>query len=643
MKKRPYPVVDLTGGININRDPLLIQDKESPNATCVRIEDGIIKKDMGWRAIGLPLLGTPMMIDTFYKSDGIYRVLCFTTTSAYRWDSTLLEWIDITCGVELSDCESAWTASANVTCTNDTALYKKGSKSVKNALAAGFTTGLASYIDFASKDLTSYTQIHLWVYSSVNLTAGQAQFLMDDTSACASPIETIDLPAIVANTWTRVSLAIAVPASCGAIASIGLKMTADVGAANIYLDDIRAVLESTGDISDSYSGTTFMDTYIVTNYKDVMKKYDAAPDYLEVLGGSPPKAKSITTFMNRLVCCFTNETGTDHPFKVRWSDPGTIETWTASNYLEASDNSEWCVALKNIGGKCALFKEMSIWDLQYIGGTVVFQLTMRINQVGTMAPSAIANLRETLLFFGYDGIYNYDQTQVQCISDNIYPSLFRTGTKTINLAAVRSFCGMYTEELHEYWISLCEYGNTYPSLLYKFSMETKSFVKRVNLPITCMGYMERTAAMATWATATELWSTYPSAWAQQNLPPNAATILVGYNTGQIYEDDRSTTTNDAFVFETKDFMFGHACRVVECRVACRYGGYTIYYSTDGGVTWITGTSFAYATDWVEHVYYINITTQRIRFKIYTTEGAIEIRWIEPWVLERTRSKLLTTA
>ena len=40
--------------------------------------------------------------------------------------------------------ESAWTASANVTATADTTQYKEGSKSAKNAIAAGFTTGLAA-------------------------------------------------------------------------------------------------------------------------------------------------------------------------------------------------------------------------------------------------------------------------------------------------------------------------------------------------------------------------------------------------------------------------------------------------------------------------------------------------------------------
>ena len=82
MKKVPYPITDLTGGINVSKDPLYLTDKESVDMQCVRMYKGIIKKDLGWKTFGLPLLGVPMLIDTFYKSDGVYRTLCFPTTSA---------------------------------------------------------------------------------------------------------------------------------------------------------------------------------------------------------------------------------------------------------------------------------------------------------------------------------------------------------------------------------------------------------------------------------------------------------------------------------------------------------------------------------------------------------------------------------
>ncbi len=652
MRKSPYStlvgakqgavVTDLTGGINILKDPLYIADKESPNIICGRYDKGILKKDMGWTAFGLPLLGVPMYIDTYYKSDGVYRVLCFTTTSAYKYDSTIGDWYDITRGVELTDCETAWTASASITATADGTYYKKGTYSAKLAIAAGFTTGLAAYYDISSKDLTTHDHIHLWVRSSVALAAGDIQLLLDNTSGCVSPVETIDFPAIVADTWTRVSLTIATPASCGAIVSVGLNVAVDKGACNIYLDDIRSVIEYTGTVLDPFSATTYLDTYVVTNFKDPILKYDASPDYLELLGGSPPRAKSITTFTNRLVVCFTND-GSDHPFRVQWSDAGTIETWTPSNYLEASDGFDWCTSLNTLGNKCVLFKEVSIWDLLYIGGTSVFQLNKKIDQVSCMAPSTIQRVRDKLVFFGYDGIYSYDQSQVQCISDNIYPILFKTGEKTVNLGAVQAFNASYIEELREYWVSLCENSSSTPSLLMKYNITESSFIRRNDKPITCIGYYEKVTAPITWATATGTWGDASGAWGSRSLPGNAATTLVGYNDGQIYEDDRFTTTSDEFIFETKDFLYAHATRLTECRVEARYGGFTIWYSVDGGVTWTEGTTFAFRADWSEFIYYMNITTQVIRFKLTTSQPTFELRWIEPWHIDRFRSKTLRSA
>ena len=58
MKKTPYPIVDITGGLNVDRDPTMLLDKESPNLRNVRFSQGILKKDVGMNLFGsgLPLL-----------------------------------------------------------------------------------------------------------------------------------------------------------------------------------------------------------------------------------------------------------------------------------------------------------------------------------------------------------------------------------------------------------------------------------------------------------------------------------------------------------------------------------------------------------------------------------------------------------
>lgn len=148
----------------------------------------------------------------------------------------------------IEDCEDAWNESvdADVTATADASVYKVGTKSCKLAVAAGASAGdiLATEAIAPAKDLSTFSKIGMWIRSDVALAAGDLQLLMDDTANCASPIETLDVPAVVTadlNTFKFVKMSLAAPASCTAIASIGLKMAVDKGAFNVYLDGIVAM------------------------------------------------------------------------------------------------------------------------------------------------------------------------------------------------------------------------------------------------------------------------------------------------------------------------------------------------------------------------------------------------------------------
>jgi hypothetical protein len=48
--------------------------------------------------------------------------------------------------LNITDCETAWTASANVTSTADTAQFKENTRSAKHVIAGAFTTGLCAYL-----------------------------------------------------------------------------------------------------------------------------------------------------------------------------------------------------------------------------------------------------------------------------------------------------------------------------------------------------------------------------------------------------------------------------------------------------------------------------------------------------------------
>ena len=146
--------------------------------------------------------------------------------------------------LSLSTCETAWTASdaVNITMTADATVYKVGTKSVKAAVGAGAAAGAYWYLNFAAaKDLSKYTHIAFWARSSVAASAGDLKFELDDTAALASPATLLDLPALVQDTWQYCILAIPDPSILTAILSVGIEYHVDLGACNVYIDDVRAV------------------------------------------------------------------------------------------------------------------------------------------------------------------------------------------------------------------------------------------------------------------------------------------------------------------------------------------------------------------------------------------------------------------
>jgi hypothetical protein len=144
-------------------------------------------------------------------------------------------------GKILDDCQAAWTAKANVTSTAEVAGKKVNAKGGKHIIAGVFATGLVATHDFASIDLSSYKYVGFWIYSDIAVAAGVLQLVLDDTAACASPVESLDIPALPAGQWRYVKLAFAgAGATRNAILSVGINAFSDPGAATVFIDDIRA-------------------------------------------------------------------------------------------------------------------------------------------------------------------------------------------------------------------------------------------------------------------------------------------------------------------------------------------------------------------------------------------------------------------
>ena len=188
-----------------------------------------------------PVTGRVLMVNKFEKAETGQAVLDWEPSA---WDlgtvTAKIKAADVG-GNVLNNCDTAWDAAANVTCSADTSVKVEGTGSNKMACAAGLAAGALMATDvITSVDLTYALHIDFWFRSDVALNAGDVQLLIDNTATCASPTKSWDLPAISANTWTKVSIVCGDMSGAGnnAIISIGLKQVVDKGAMNCYIDAV---------------------------------------------------------------------------------------------------------------------------------------------------------------------------------------------------------------------------------------------------------------------------------------------------------------------------------------------------------------------------------------------------------------------
>ena len=145
-------------------------------------------------------------------------------------------------------CDVAWDESvdSDVTLSLDTKDYRQGSSSNKLVVAAGAAANDILATDaISSLNLSGYTHVELWIKSTVAAVAGDLKLLLDDTALCASALESLSIPALVANTGTYARLALANPRLDTAIISVGLQYVTDLGACTLWIDKIRAYAADT--------------------------------------------------------------------------------------------------------------------------------------------------------------------------------------------------------------------------------------------------------------------------------------------------------------------------------------------------------------------------------------------------------------
>ena len=173
----------------------------------------------------------------------------------------------------------------DITQSVDSENQRTGPSCLKLVVAVAASAGDFISDSLASTDFSWGTHLEFWVKSNVTIAAGAITILIDDTASVASAIETLNVPALTADEWTFVRVALAAPEDLTAVISFGIKFDTDTGAQVVYFNDFNIVDENTAFWEPYHPSAWHVDKANRGFF------FDSKPSYglLRLVGGQEPQ------------------------------------------------------------------------------------------------------------------------------------------------------------------------------------------------------------------------------------------------------------------------------------------------------------------------------------------------------------------
>lgn len=246
-----------------------------------------------------------------------------------------------------------------------------------------------------------------------------------------------------------------------------------------------------------------LDNAICTNSEDIPLKVNSTPAHSAVsftgLSSSLTKAKTIKWFQNYLIFGNTTEGGTPYPTRFRWSNVGTIGTWTDADYVDISSLSgDSITAFKEMYGDLYIIMRKSIWKATLVGGNDIFVFAKLIDGIGSIAKNSVQVVslpgdRLGIIFLSEDKkIYLFNGVTVTDIGNIIQPTLNGMSPSRLDYA-VSAFDGK------SYFLAITSSGGSTNDNLFEYQTELNEWSKHTQIDANAMARVkENTAVIKTY-------------------------------------------------------------------------------------------------------------------------------------------------
>lgn len=298
--------------------------------------------------------------------------------------------------------------------------------------------------------------------------------------------------------------------------------------------DISRVGEAyTGNSDDSWTGTVFNGIPVLTNGSDVPQYWPSVSGLsrLQALPAWPAgvSCRSLKAYLSFLVALDVTESGTRYPQLVRWSQPAEVgavpSTWDYTDTTSDAgrrmlgDSSDFILDGVALGTTFIIYRENSIWKMQYTGGQEIFDTRPMTDSAGMLAKACAVEFTKGLhAVFGDSDLLIHDGQTLRSIADE---RIRRAVFSSLDSVHYKKSFALHLRREKEVWFVYPESGSNRPNRVAVWNLERDRWGMR-DFPFglyASNGALDASSVPETWDSDSGIWDGDSSTWDERRASP----------------------------------------------------------------------------------------------------------------------------
>ena len=277
--------------------------------------------------------------------------------------------------------------------------------------------------------------------------------------------------------------------------------------------------------------------------------------------------KSLRAYKNQLVALNVTISGTNYPYMVLWShpaDPGTVpSSWDTTDAtkdagkLDIATGSDAIIDGLELRDSLIIYKEASVWRMDYVGGTFINKFTKVLGTSGAMNRNCIVEIDGFHVVLTGSDVIVHDGQQATSVLDKMTRRYLFSNID----ASYNNLCFVFKNPFfNEVFICYPSLGATScdKAMVWNYVDKTVSFRTMPNVNHACFGPVDSGLA-STWDSDSAPWSSDLTVWNGPDFVPATTRVIMAPATTKLFMLDASAAFDgaipDAFV-ERRGLSFG---------------------------------------------------------------------------------------